>query len=32
MDEDYLNRRIREETSGAYDLEFLRAKIEERKR
>jgi hypothetical protein len=32
MDEDYLNRRIREETSGAYDLGLLRVGIEERKR
>lgn len=31
MDEDYLNRRIKAETSGAYDLEFLRAKAQERK-
>ena len=32
MDEDYLNRRIGAETAGAYDLAFLRAKVEERKR
>jgi len=32
MDEDYLNRRIQTETSGAYDLGFLRSKIEERQR
>jgi len=31
MDEDYLNRRIKAETSGAYDLGFLRAKAQERK-
>jgi len=32
MDEDYLNRRIAAETAGVYDLAFLRAKVEERKR
>jgi hypothetical protein len=32
MDEDYLDHRIAAETAGAYDLAFLRAKIEERKR
>jgi hypothetical protein len=31
MDEDYLSRRIVAETAGAYDLAFLRAKVEERK-
>jgi hypothetical protein len=31
MDEDYLNRRIKTETSGAYDLRFLQAKAEERR-
>lgn len=32
MDEDYLDRRIQTEASGAYDLGFLRSKIEERQR
>lgn len=31
MDEDYLDRRIKRETSGSYDLGFLRAKAKERK-
>jgi hypothetical protein len=32
LDEAYLNRRIGTETAGTYDLAFLRAKVEERKR